>query len=264
MVLCLLVFGRMGAAQRRSTDVLDTFPAGQVNWTTGVIQSRGLGSPPRRNSTPSQPCAAGYAEAIRAARQRLLEAVAQLRFDATQTVGSVLQHTVERQQRLEALVAAAEVVQTRYQSRGTVESTVQLSLFGPVTALLLPVVSRPSTEVASVSDVVYTGVVIDARGLALRSALFPRIVDENAQPVYDLTLVDTDIAARRGYMAYASTFTDARAKARIGERPFVVRARRVSGAERVDLVLRQTDAAQIQDHGGTRHLLRHCRVMILL
>jgi hypothetical protein len=262
VVFCLSVLMSLGVAQQHP-DVLDALATGEVNWTTGVVQSRGWASPAAPGKATSQQYQTVYRQATQSARQRLLETLAQLRYDATQTVAKVLQQAEERQRRLEALVAEAEVIQTRYGERGTVESTVQLALFGPVTALLLPELSAPVAEAEPASDGVYTGIVIDAQGLALQAALFPRIVDEQGQPVYDLMHVDADFAARRGYIAYASTATEVQARSRVGEHPLLVRARRVAGEERVDLVLRQSDAMQLQGHDEMRQLLRQCRVLIL-
>jgi hypothetical protein len=261
---CLLMLGSNSIAQEQQTDVLETFPTGQVNWTAGVVQGYGWARLTTRG-TPTLPQRLSvYAQATQAARQRLLETIAELRYDATQTVGSWLQHAVACQQRLEALVAEAEVVQTRYLAQGTIESTVQLPLFGAFTSLLLAELSTSAPGDDTASDDVYTGVVFDARGLAIHMALFPRIMDEHAQPVYDPTLVDSDIVGRRGYIAYAPTFADAQAKFRIGEHPLVIRAWRVAGAARVDLMVRQSDAIQFRHHDGLRHLLRQGRVLILL
>jgi hypothetical protein len=262
MVLCLSLLLGQGAAQQHP-DVLDALATGEVNWTTGVVQSRGQASPAASGKATFQQHQTVYRQATQAARQRLFETIAQLRYDATQTVAEVLQQAGERQRRLEALVAEAEVIQTRYGERGMVESTVQLALFGPVTALLFPELSAPLAAAEPASDGVYTGIVIDARGLALQAALFPRIVDEQGQPVYDFMRADADLAARRGYIAYASTAAEVQAKSRVGEHPLLVRARRVAGEERVDLVLRQSDAMQLQGDDETRQLLRQCRVLIL-
>jgi hypothetical protein len=260
----LLMLINNSTAQEQQTDVRETFPTGQINWTTGMIQGTGRSQLTTRGA-PTLPQRLGaYTQATQAARQRLLETIAVLRYDATHTVGSWLQHAVACRQRLEALVAEAEVVQTRYLAQGTIESTVQLPLFGALTSLLLAEVPTSAPGNDPVSDDVYTGVVFDARGLAIHMALFPRVLDEDAQPVYDPTLVHTDSVGRRGYMAYAPTMDDAEAKLRVGEHPLVLQARRAHGAERVDLVLRQRDAIQLRHQSGLRHLLRQGRVLILL
>jgi hypothetical protein len=263
-VFCLLLWASMGAAQSRHPEVLDVLAMGEINWTTGVVQSRGWVRPATRAYPTSAQHRSAYMQAAQAARQRLLTTITQLRYDATQTVAKVLENAVEKQRRLEDLVAEAEVVQTRYGERGRVESMVQLSLFGSLTALLLPELPNQTAEAGPASEGAYTGIVVDARGLALQAALFPRLVDEQAQPVYDLMLVNAEIAARRGYIAYASAYTEVQARSRVGEHPLVIRARRVAGEARVDLVLRQTDALQIQRHDDTRYLLRQCRVIILI
>lgn len=261
LMLCLLVGS--GAAQRQQTDVRNTLAMGEVNWTMGVVQSRGQAYPGRGDRRTSQQHSTTYGQATQTARQRLFETIVHLRYDATQTVAEVLRTAADRRQRLQALVAEAEVIHTRYGERGAVESTVQLSLFGPLTTLLLPESVGLLPDMAPMADRVYTGIVIDARGLALQTALFPRIMNEQAEPVYEPTLVDAEIAARRGYIAYASTLSDAQTTSRVGEHPLVVRAHRVATEHRVDLVVRQADAMQLQQHGDTQRLLRQCRVLIL-
>ncbi len=264
MVCGVLVLVGSGAAQwrRSGTDVVVTLPMAQVNWTVGVVHSLGRARSLGRHATASSPPATAYSQAAREARQRLLQTLTQLRFDADQTIGSILQGAEHRRQAFETLVREAEVVQTRYQARGTVESTVQLSLFGPLTALLFPGRLVTPTQLEPESEAVYTGIIIDARGLAMQPALFPRIVDEEGRSIYDPAVVDAEFATGRGYIAYTSALAAAPARSRIGEHPLVVRARRVRGEARVDLVLSRADAAHIQGHDGTRRLLQQCRVII--
>ena len=82
------------------------------------------------------------------------------------------------------------------------------------------------------------------RGVWPRRRL-PRIVDEASQQVYDPSLVDRGIVTRRGYIAYMTTAKDEAAKARVGDYPLILRARRVMGETRVDLMWRQADAERI-------------------
>jgi hypothetical protein len=181
---------------------------------------------------------------------------------------------------LEALIAQATVVETRYLSGGTVETAVQLPFAGRLTAMLLapsPATAsaegaqlngRPSSaarpDSASSSEAPHTGVVIDARGLAIQPALLPRIVDESGQSLYAPEVVDVEAAVQQGYVAYAKAFDQAPAQARIGERPLVLRALRVAGDSRVDLVLSQAEATRIRDYAATRRLVRQCRVLIVM
>jgi hypothetical protein len=198
-----------------------------------------------------------------AARQQLLAALGRLRLNAEHTVGELVQAMPEKQQALAALVATAEVVETRYLPRERVESTVLLPLAGRLTALLWPESASRLEPAAPDAAVVYTGVVIDARGLAMQPALFPRLVDEQGQTLYAPLQVHATMAAQRGYVTYASTVDSPQMEVRVGKQPLILRARRALGPARVDLVLSAADAAQLQHSEALRQLLMQCRLVIV-
>jgi hypothetical protein len=261
-LLGLLVVAGMAMAQGLPTEVrvLESLPRGQVNWTEGVVLSRDSATGPAPRGTGALASQA----AVQAARQGLWGLLDHVRLDATQMLGPVIRQAEAQRQELEALVARAMVVETRYLPGRTVEMTVQLPLAGRLTALTLapPSVSTPDGEPRA--EAAHTGVVIDARGLAIQPALLPRIVDEQGQPLYAPDLVDVEAAVQQGYIAYARAFDQAPAQTRIGERPLVLRALRVAGASRVDLVLGNPEATRIRDYAATRRLVRQCRVLIVM
>lgn len=262
--LACLATASVGAAQggRADTHTTTILPTGQVDWAAGLLRSSGEAAAPGRAMAPSH-VAGAYAHALRIARQRLFRALLELRFDATRTVAQALQESAPRRLALQGLVDTAPVVRTRYKARGRVESTVQVSLFGALTIALLPEYESPAPVAAPTSEAVYTGIVVDARGLVLQAALFPRILDEEAQVLYAPEVVDAEIAARRGYVAYSTGAPEAQTFARVGTNPLVVRARRVAGPARVDVVMRRADAARLRQDSGTRRLFRQCRVLIV-
>ena len=261
-VVCLLLVTGTAAAQLWLTEVrvTETLPHGQVDWTDGALLSRA-------SATGSTRRGAGVATsqaAIQAARQGLLRLFGQVRLDASQMLGPVIAQAEARRQEVEALMAQAAVVETRYLPGGTVETAVQLSFAGRLTALFLPASSAVTPDDAPKTEAVHTGVVIDARGLAIQPALFPRIVDERGQTLYAPESVDMEAAVQQGYVAYAKAFDQAPAQARIGERPLVLRALRVAGDTRVDLVLSNAEATRMRDYAATRRLVQQCRVLIVM
>ena len=76
--------------------------------------------------------------------------------------------------------------------------------------------------------------------------------------------VEIEAAIQQGYVAYAKAFDQAPAQVRVGERPLVLRALRVAGETRVDLVLSDAEATRIRDYAATRRLVRQCRVLIVM
>jgi hypothetical protein len=261
-VLGLLVVAGSAAAQLFTTEVrvLETFSQGQVDWTNGLVLSHDSATSAGRQGTE----ATAFQAATQAARQGLLRLFDQVRFDATQMLGQAVRQGEAPQQALAALVAQAAVVETQYFPRGRVETTVQLPFAGQFTALLLPAAASVAPDSEPKTEAVHTGVVVDARGLALQPALFPRIVDERGQTLYAPESVDREAAIQQGYVAYAKVFDQAPAQARIGEHPLVLRALRVAGESRVDLVLSDADATRIRDYAATRRLVRQCRVLIVM
>jgi hypothetical protein len=242
------------------TRVIETLQRGQVNWTEGLVLNRdsATGTAQRGAGDLTRQAAA------QAARQGLLVALDQVRLDARQMLGPVLRQVATQRQELEALVAQAAVVETRYLPGRAVETTVQLPFAGRLTALLLAPPSATTPDGEPKTEAAHTGVVIDARGLAIQPALLPRIMDEMGQTLYAPDLVDVESAVQQGYVAYAKAFDQAPAQSRIGERPLVLRALRVAGETRVDLVLSQAEATRIRDYAATRRLVRQCRVLIVM
>jgi hypothetical protein len=261
MLVCLLLTGT-AAAQFFVTDgrVTETLAHGEVHWTDSAVLSRGSATGATRRGAG----AATSQAAIQAARQHLRTALEQVRLDATQMLGPVLYPTAAQRHEVEALLAQAAAVETRYLPGGVVETTVHMSFAGRLTALLLPPSTASQPESEAKTAAVHTGVVIDARGLAIQPALFPRLVDDRSQALYAPDLVEVEAAVQQGYIAYAKTFDHASIQARIGANPLVVRALRVAGASRVDLVLSQAEATRLRDYAATRRLLRQCRVVIVI
>jgi len=261
-LLWLLALAGTAAAQWWQTDVrvVETLPRGQVDWTEGAVLSRGSATGTTLRGTRALTDQA----AVQAARQGLWGGLEQVRLDARQMLGPTLLQVEAHRQALEALIAQAAAVETRYLPGGTVETAVQLPFAGRLTALLLAQSSAVIPDGEPRSEAVHTGVVIDARGLAIQPALFPRIVDESGQSLYAPEVVDVEAAVQQGYVAYAKAFDQTPAQARIGERPLVLRALRVAGDTRVDLVLSNTEATRLRDYPATRRLVWQCRVLIVM
>lgn len=261
-LLWLLALAGSAAAQwwQPSVHVVETLPRGQVDWTEGALLSRSSAT----GTTLRGARALTDQAAVQAARQGLWRELEQVRLDARQMLGPAVLQAESQRHALEALIAQAIVVETRYLSGGTVETAVQLPFAGRLTAMLLAPSPAGRPDSASSAEAPYTGVVIDARGLAIQPALLPRIVDESGQSLYAPEVVDVEAAVQQGYVAYAKAFDQAPAQARIGERPLVLRALRVAGDSRVDLVLSQAEATRIRDYAATRRLVRQCRVLIVM
>jgi outer membrane biosynthesis protein TonB len=108
-----------------------------------------------------------------------------------------------------------------------------------------------------------TGLVIDGRGLGLRPALLPRIVDAHGQEIYVGQVVTRTNAVEQGVAGYARDVNAAANNFRVTDNPAVLKGLRASGSTKTDIVLGQADAQTLRQLGGKGDFLQYCRVIIV-
>lgn len=108
-----------------------------------------------------------------------------------------------------------------------------------------------------------TGIVIDGRGLGLRPALLPRIVDGQGQEIYVGQVVTRTNAVEQGVAGYAKDVSAAANNFRVTDNPAVIRGLKAAGTARTDIVLSQADAVMLRDLGKKGDFLQNCRVIIV-
>ncbi len=265
LIICLLTMVNLSIGQNndQKSHVIESKLTGYIDWTAGIAVGRARSEAGGGGVLPASQRATAFAAAVHKARQHLRDIIVHLPLNAERTVKHVLQHSPEKRQSLEALIGEAQVVQTQYLPRHVIETTLQMPLSGSFTSLVWPTVPAMARLATESVETVHTGIIIDARGLMIRHALFPKIVDRDGQTIYGPARVDANAAVQRGYITYAKTLRDARAALRVGAHPLVIRAHRVAGQARVDLLIRGTDAARLQGSPTTRRLLQQCQVIIV-
>ncbi len=108
-----------------------------------------------------------------------------------------------------------------------------------------------------------TGVVVDGRGLGLRPALLPRIVDSQGQEIYVGQVVTRTNAVEQGVAGYAKDVNAAANNFRVTDNPAVLKGLRASGAARTDIVVGQADAQILRQLSSKGDFLQYCRVIIV-
>lgn len=240
---------------------------GVVDWTNQVVREVGIGSP-----NPNMPIAAQRAGAIEAAKRvalrNLLERVQGMYITSEVTVEQyVVTNDVIRTQ-IEGTIKNFRVVDTRYKSDGSVEVEVEVPLSGLFEALLpgqIPEGVTPGQQTpGQPGNMIYTGLIVDARGLGLRPALAPKILDENSQEVYGTGRVSRDYALQIGVVGYEKSLDRARANERVTNNPLVVKGISAAGTHKTDVVISNRDAEQIRASGQNLNFLQQCKVMLIL
>ncbi|MDH4162333.1 MAG: LPP20 family lipoprotein [Nitrospirota bacterium] len=108
-----------------------------------------------------------------------------------------------------------------------------------------------------------TGIVIDGRGLGLKPALLPKIIDAQGQEIYVGQVVTRTNAVEQGVAGYAKDVNAAANNFRVTDNPAVIRGVKAAGAARTDIVLGQSDANMLRELSKKGDFLQYCRVIIV-
>jgi len=124
---------------------------------------------------------------------------------------------------------------------------------------------QPTAAEATVSfkGGVATGLIIDGRGLGLRPALLPKIVDQQGQELYVGQVVARTNAVEQGVAGYAKDVNAAANNFRVTDNPAIIKALRATGAARTDIVVGQADAQALLQISKKGEFLQYCRVIIV-
>lgn len=258
---------------------------GKVNWTQGYVEAIGIGAPPESSygKPNARPLAlrAGKLDAYR----NLLEVVKGVRIDSATEVRdfTVTSDTIRAQ--VEGLVKGAQVIKQDYMSDGTVEVTVRMSLGGDLAQAVLPIprviksetFDKPAGPLApdkpkkvidappsSPPAMVFTGMVIDARGIQARPAMAPKVIDESGQEVYGSMQVDREFAVQQGMSGYARDLSSAQSNARVTNNPVTIKGMKTEGPGKSNIVISNADAQKVRSSAENLSFLKKARVMIVL
>ncbi len=113
----------------------------------------------------------------------------------------------------------------------------------------------------------YTGLIIDGRGLGLQTAMNPRILAEDGREIYSIWLkVNRDYAVKMGLVGYGQSVEQVKRDVtdRVGENPLVIKAKKIEGVGKTDVVVSDLDAAKILYADQLGDFLPECRVVFLV
>lgn len=248
-----------------------------VDWTKRSVCAKGIGA-----VNPKHPQAAARPGAIRAAQQtalrNALELVKGVPVTSNTTVANSMTADDNVRTKVEGFVKGFQFSQPHYMDDLTVEVNVQIPLDG-VGDIVLPatIQAQPSVKTwswgedgkgsapANLRSSVYTGLVIDARGLSVLPALAPRVLENDGKELYGSANVSREWAVKYGMAGYAKSVDGARGmKDRIGDNPAVVKAVRADGAAKTDAVLSAEDVLAVKSAAQNLKFLSEARVVFVV
>jgi len=280
-------------------DLVREVEGGRLNWTQGILTVTGTGS-----FQPGLPAGQSRLMAQRAALAdgyRQLAAATQgvQVFSETTVRNFVVESELVRLQVSAVLKGAKQTGQTRYFSDGTVEVDVALPVFGrgslaqavqlgqlmqaelqrPYSSLdkylafrgvyLAPAPPRlkPERGLRLAHQAQYTGLIIDATGLAADPAMGPFIVGAGTRvhPHYKM-VVDPELIVKQGPLHYVEELELATADSeRIGDNPLIIQAKAAIGHPvRSNILLDDNTALKVLDLNQHAGFLEQFRVILVL
>lgn len=262
-------------------DFMEPMATGTINWTKGVVQAKGIGAPPEKYYGKPQARPMALRAAKLDAMRNLLEATQGVRINSKTIVKDFAVESDIIMSQVQGMVKGAQIVKQEYLSDGTVEITMQMSLQGGFAQLVLPQEIKqiesikpilpapkkpvtPSIPTPEPEAAVYTGLVIDARGINVRPAMAPKILSENGQEVYGSAFVSREFAVQQGMSGYAKGLTPAQSNPRVTNNPLTVKGLRTDGPGRSDIIVSNADAARLRSASEHLSFLKKCRVMIVV
>jgi hypothetical protein len=244
--------------------------SGKVDWTTGVLTAVGIGAPPAQPANAAQARAMAERAAQVIAYRNLLEALKGVRADSTATVENFISTSELIRAEVNGIIQGATIMDKKYLSDGSVEVTVGMRLTGALAEALLPkTLPTPATGLTGTASPAspgqrYTGLIVDARGLDVKPAIAPKILNEDGKEVYGSSCISRDYAVREGMVSYFKDPVQAKTNPRVADKPLMVKAIKLAGDTRVDTVISNADAAIMHSATENLSMLQRCRVIILV
>lgn len=248
--------------------VVENIDAGQINWTTGVIQAHGLQSP-LLNAYHAESDKKQFSLAKSQAQQQMLTTIKSIRIGSDHLVDQVLGN-LQIMAELQTLIVKSPYIEREYLSDRTVRVTLTIPLHGAISQLLLPREIHPIQSIgtylalgeAIAAPDPYTGLIVDTRAFDVHPVLVPEIVDDRDTPVYGTAFVSREFVVSRGMVSYTRQPDSVEFKDRVGDNPLMIHGLKLADNGSGAIVVSSGEAAKVREASAHLEFLRQCRVII--
>jgi hypothetical protein len=285
--LCAIGLPAVAPAQTvKPGPLTEPVATGTVNWTSGWVKATGLGVPPPNAGSAAGARAMAQRAAFSVAVRNLLEVVKGVRIDSATLVDNyIVQNDVIKSQ-VSGFVKGAQIEKTVESPDGSVEVFVKAPLWG-VNSLYDPFLDQMGVQDQKLApepaEDGYTGLFIDARGLNLKPACFPTVLDDKGEVVFGPKTVDRAAAQKDGMVHYMAAPKGADLSQFIGEHAVIVRPVQTAppappregrkplkikggdkaGALKANIIISGEDAKKIRDDAQLSVALKRSKVVIV-
>ena len=267
----VLFFVSLLSAQIQPISIADNQGTGNIDWSKRLIIITGIGAP-----NPDLPAAAQRPAAIRAAQQvalrNALETIKGIYINSSTTVSNYMTQSDAVSTNVNGYVNGFEQNgETKYMNDGTVEISMKIPLdgVGGLGKMLYDpsVTQNPSVKFENTNHkkTVFSGLIIDCRGLKVKPALSPRVLDESGREVYGSAYVSREWAIKYGMVGYSKNLANAtKLIDRIGNNPGQIKAIKTTGDNGTDIIISNKDANEVRSTSENLKFLSECRILFVI
>lgn len=278
LLLVLFFSASLGSKPIQDKDIYSSV----VNWTDLFIASSVKETIPKivfdeedpefsgKNTATSQGKAHSLArkKAKEKLKVRLSQRLESIFFNADYTVYEYTQVNPQVRLRLNSYIGSEKEEYDFQFVKNVLEAKASLPLKGKEGILSHIPVEYGTESVPEFSEelvpVEFSGLVVDARHLNLKKALYPKIQTDRGLDIYSPLYVKDAYAIETGYIVYKEDQTGKGVEAKVGKNPYFVLALGTAGKNQTDLVIPTDEAAKFLSHPESRKNLTRCRVLILV
>ena len=268
-----------GGAETEQWDLVEHLGRGHINWTKGILQTSGVGAPSEKNIEKEglPPVEAARKDAM----QNLLELIKKLKIDPLTTVEDLENQKIKDE--VLTLVKKARIVEpVKHLSDRSVEVMIEMDLYGGFAQLVLPEeikhvesikpIKPPSSSPAANSQAetqpkdpkIFTGLIVDGRGLGITPALTFKILDEYDREVYGPAFVSREFVVQQGMGGYTRSLDAAKNLKRVMDNPLIAKGLKTANPESSEIIISDADASRLRSASEHLLFLKKCRVVVVV
>ena len=241
--LTLIIITQTGVVTPSTSVVKITEPyveekeGGKINWTENMITAKGWGVIDTTMPYPQAKLMAQRA-AIVVAQRNLLEIIKGVRVTSETKVQDMMTKSDYIITRIDGIVKGARMLGEPVEKDGIVEVEMGIPIYGDSSSSLAPIFTKKEKEkemVEAMGDVPMKNIIIDAENAQIKPSLFPRIVDEDGNVIFDPSKYPQ--IASSPYIKYAKKGADILKELGYGDNEIVKAVRGEGG----DIVISKKD-----------------------
>ena len=265
---------------------------GRIDWENRAIYSVGDGVVPPDPIHPAQARVRAKRAAIDEAYGRMVEMANEVRVDAESTTRNFVNENRTVRTRVSGMVKNAEIEEIKQFDDGSYQVMMKMSMDGakglgstllPVqmervrkvrvvshtkkgaaSSVSVPSAVEPAVHSATKKAINYTGLIINTKGFDAKPAMYPRVLDESGESVYDVASANPNATIEEGLTGYRKSIDAAKQVARIGNNPLIIKAQKINGKYNADIIVSDSDAQKIFQADSKGGILGEAKVVVVI